>query len=64
MFPRTSVNGRYAENFRPMNAALKKGLVCDIVKEVKVVMKRLKNVLVKKLLLFGDSETSETVDHE
>jgi len=45
-----------------MNAALKKWFVCDIFKEEKIVMKILKknmNMLVKKLLLCRDSETSE-----
>src|SRR5215468_7594616 len=48
MFPRTGVNGRYAEIFRPMNAALKKVLLCDIVK-VNVVTKRLKNIYLLRI---------------
>jgi len=61
-FSRTRVNGRYAEIFRQKNAALKKGLVCDIFKEEKIVMKIFKkktNMLVKKLLLRRGSETPD-----
>jgi hypothetical protein len=62
MFSRIIVNGRYADIFRQMNAALKKGLVCDIFKEEKIVMKILKkkkNMLVKKLLFCRDYETPD-----
>jgi len=61
MFSRTRVNGRYAEIFRQMNADLKKGLVCDVFKEEKIVMKILKketNMPVKKLLLCRESENT------
>jgi len=59
-FSRTRVNGRYAEIFRQTNAARKKGLVGDIFKEEKIVMKILKKkMLVKKLLLRRSSETPD-----
>jgi hypothetical protein len=47
-------------DFQTMNAALKKGFVCDIFKEEMNVMKIFKKyMLVKKLLLCRDSETPD-----